>query len=89
MAVEPALRRRHVQALIRLSAATGLYPECLVSEGIEINKYAVGGGGFGDVFKGRLQDQAIAVKVFKVYTKSDIERLFKATLKYPIFFRVN
>jgi len=77
VAVDPACKRRHVKALIRLSGATGLYPECLVLDQIEILGDAVGGGGFADIFKGRLQGQAIAVKVLKVYQKSDIEKLLK------------
>ena len=89
MAVDPALRRRHVKALIKLSRATGLYPECLVLKGIEIIGDAVGGGGFADIFKGRLRGQEIAVKVLKVYQKSDIEKLLKVTLKYGIFINVD
>ena len=54
MAVDPALKHRHVKALVRLSAATGIYPECLVLEGIEIIGDTVGGGCFADIFKGRL-----------------------------------
>ena len=75
MAVDPALKCRHVQALIRLSGATGHYPECLVLKGIEIIGDAIAGGGFADIFKGQLQDQEVAVKVSKVYQKSDIEKL--------------
>jgi hypothetical protein len=89
VAVEPALRRHHVKALIKLSGATGLYPECLVLKGIEIIGDTVGGGGFADIFKGRLRDQEIAVKVLRVYHKSDIEKLLKVTLKYGIFIDVN
>ena len=89
MFVDPALKRRYVKALIRLSRATGLYPECLVLNGIEIIGDAVGGGGFADIFKGRLRDQEIAVKMLKVYQKSDIEKLLKVTLKYAIFVNVN
>jgi hypothetical protein len=72
-----------------LSGATGLYPECLVLEGIDIIGDAVGGGGFADIFKGRLRDEDIAVKVLKVYQKSDIQKLLKVTLKYVIFVNVN
>jgi len=56
---------------------------------IEIIGDAVGGGGFADIFKGRLLDQAIAVKVLRVYQKSDMEKLLKVTLKYAIFVHVN
>jgi hypothetical protein len=45
VAVDPALKRHHVKVLIRLSGATGLYPECLVLEEIEIIGDTVGGGG--------------------------------------------
>ena len=81
MPVDLAYKRRHVKALIRLSGATGLYPECLVLDGIEILGDAVEGGGFADIFKGRLRGQEIAVKMLKVYQKSDIEKLLKVTLK--------
>ena len=50
---------------------------------------AVGGGGFAEIFKGRLQDQEIAVKVLRVYQKSDLEKLLKVTLKYGIFVDVS
>jgi hypothetical protein len=86
--VDRALKRHHVKALIRLSEATGLYPECLVLDRVEIIGDAVGGGGFADIFKGRLLDQEIAVKVLKVYQKSDIEKLLKVMLKYAIFVNV-
>ena len=89
VAVDPALKRRHVKALIRLSGMTGLYPECLVLEGIEIIGDPIGGGGFADIFKGRLLDQEIAVKVLRIYQKSDIQKLLKVTLKYVILVNVN
>ena len=89
MAVDPALRRRYVKALIRLSGATGLYPDSLLLEGIETMGDAVGGGGFADIFKGRHLNQEIAVKVLKVYQKSDIEKLLKVISKYAIFVNVN
>jgi hypothetical protein len=72
-----------------LSGATGLYPECLVLKGIEIVGDAVGGGGFADIFKGRLQNHEIAVKVLKVYQKSDIEKLLKVRLQYLTSVNVN
>jgi len=77
VAVDPALKRRHVKALIKLSGAAGLYPECLVLKGIEIVGDAVGAGGFADIYKGRLWNQEIAVKVFRVFQKSDMKKLLK------------
>jgi hypothetical protein len=72
-----------------LSGASGLYPECLNLKGIEIIGEAIIGdarrGGFADVFKGRLRDQVIAVKVLRVYQEWDIEKLLKVMLMYAIF----
>lgn len=80
---------RHVKALIALSRAAGLYPECLVLKGIEIEGDAVAGGGFGDIYKGRLGCQEIAIKVLRIYQKSDMDKLLKAILKLSFFIDVN
>jgi hypothetical protein len=36
-------------------------------------------GGYGDVWKGLFRGQTIAVKVLKVYQKSDMVKLLKVT----------
>jgi len=75
--MDPIQKSRFVKALIRLSCASGLYPECLVLSGMKIKGDAVAGGGFGDVYKGSFKGYEIAVKVLKVYQKSDIHKLLK------------
>ena len=75
--IDSAYKSRHIKALIRLSRASGLYPECLVLQGINIEGDAVAGGGFGDVYKGHLQGQEIAIKILRVYQKSDMDKLLK------------
>ena len=89
VALDPAYKRSHVRALIRLSRETGLYPECLALKGVEIQGDAVGGGGFADIFKGQLEDQKIAVKMLRVYEKSDMHKLLKVMLKSVICINVN
>jgi serine/threonine protein kinase len=49
----------------------------LVLKGIQIDGDPVAGGGFGDVYKARYQRQEIALKVLKVYQKSDMDKLLK------------
>jgi len=80
----PAQKSRFVKALIRLSRASGLYPECLVLSGMKIEGDAVAGGGFGDVYKGSFKGHEIAVKVLKVYQKSDMDKLLKV-IQFPAF----
>ena len=73
-----SLRRRHVAAIVYLSRASGLYPECMVLKGIQfVGEDAIAGGGYGDVWKGLLNGEALAVKVIKVYQRSDLVKLLK------------
>jgi len=60
-------RPRLVKALVQLSRASHLYPECLPLRGIEMGKIAVARGRFGDVYKGCLDWMQIAVKVLRIY----------------------
>ena len=90
MAVDLTQKHSHLKTLIRLSRATGLYPECLVLKGIKILGDTVAGGSFADIFKGHLQDQNIAVKKLKVYEKSDICRqASQGQIEPLIFINVN
>lgn len=80
--IDPAYKRRHVKALIRLSRASGQYPECLALDDVAMEAYPVAGGSYGDVYKGHLNGQQIALKVLKVYVDQDIVKLLKVML-YP------
>jgi hypothetical protein len=63
---------------MKLSRASGLYPECITLKGIElVGTKAVAGGGFGDIWIGSLEGQEIAVKNLKVYQRSDKDKLLK------------
>lgn len=66
-----------MKALIGLSKASGLYPECMVLSGVVVKGDAVAAGGFGEVYKGTLRNQVIAVKILKVFQKTDMEKLLR------------
>jgi hypothetical protein len=70
--------------LLKLSRLSGLYPECLVRDDVQlIGTDPVAAGTFGDVWKGSIGGrEAIAVKVLRVYEKSDVKKL----LKVPSFY---
>lgn len=80
---------RLVKVLIKLSRASGLYPECLFLKGIEVVGNPVAEGGFGDVYKGQLGDQEIAIKMLRVYQRSDMQQLLKVTLKILLSVTIN
>ncbi|KAF7973304.1 hypothetical protein HWV62_15625 [Athelia sp. TMB] len=76
--IGPDPKSRHLTALIELSERSRKYPECLSLEDITIPTIAVAGGSFGDVYKTQLAGEDIAVKVIKVYKKSNLDKLLKA-----------
>ncbi|KAJ7039445.1 kinase-like domain-containing protein [Mycena alexandri] len=86
--VDPATidTRRLFKALIRLSANSKLYPRCLTLTGLK-QKRLVAGGSFGDVYKGLLCDQKVAVKMMRVFKKSDIETILKEFGKEALIWR--
>ncbi|KAJ7740618.1 kinase-like domain-containing protein [Mycena metata] len=69
-------RRRLFKALIRLSVESKLYPRCLTLTGLQQERL-VAGGSFGDVYKGWLCDQSVAIKMMRVFEESDIDALLK------------
>ena len=49
----------------------------MVLKGIQVDDDPVEGGSFGDVYKGRLGNQDIALKVLKVYQMTDMNKLLR------------
>lgn len=65
-------------ALVRLSTVSGLYPECLVLKGLQkVGQDPIAAGQFGEVWKGIIRGQDVAIKVLKVYEKSNIKKILK------------
>ncbi|KAF7983540.1 hypothetical protein HWV62_21106 [Athelia sp. TMB] len=75
--IEAPFKARHLKALFKLSASTGLYPECLVLEDMDLSSDPVAGGGFGDLYKTCVEGRDIAIKVLRVYQKSDMSKILK------------
>ncbi|KAJ7670974.1 hypothetical protein B0H17DRAFT_1245424 [Mycena rosella] len=69
-------KHRLVKALIRLSGEAELHPQCFTLTNILKQEKPVGGS-FGDVYKGKLDDQCVAVKMMRVFGESDIDALLK------------
>lgn len=84
--MDNSIKRLHMVALIKLSRASGQYPECMVLKGVQrIGKHPVARGSFGEVWKGTYEGKLIAVKVLHVYEKSDLVRLLKVWLLDPSY----
>ena len=44
-----------------------------------VGEHAVAAGSFGEVWHGNIQGHSVAVKVLKIYQKSDVEKLLKVS----------
>lgn len=70
-------------ALIRLGRVSGLFPTCLFLKNIKLqSEDPVAGGRYGDVFKVDCAGLAIAIKVPRVYQKSDVTALLKVDILF-------
>ncbi|KAJ6516327.1 kinase-like domain-containing protein [Mycena sanguinolenta] len=65
------------KALLRLSRECGLHPTCFTLRGLEKVGRQVAGGGFGDIWKGLVGGQTVAVKSMRQFADDDV----KASLK--------
>ena len=67
-----------MNALLRLSSKSELYPGVLLQKEVTLeSEDPLASGQFGDIWKGTLHGQTIAVKVLKLYMTSDLLQHFK------------
>ncbi|KAK7019397.1 hypothetical protein VNI00_018086 [Paramarasmius palmivorus] len=85
------LRASIYTTMIRFSKRNSICPSCLTIRGpTKLGKDPVTGGGFGDIWKGRLGEVAgriVRLKVVTVYLMSDMKRLLKEYLREAIIWR--
>ncbi|KAF9268616.1 kinase-like protein [Marasmius fiardii PR-910] len=76
--VTSKLRSSTLKMMLRLSKRSGLCPQCFMVKNVKrLGEFPVGGGGFGDVWKGKIGGQLVCLKVVKVYLVSDVRQLLK------------
>ncbi|KAG6914468.1 hypothetical protein DXG01_017089 [Tephrocybe rancida] len=67
-------RSPFLHAMIRLSRQSKLFPESLWQEQVSIDgNEAINAGSFGDIWKGVYRGQEVAIKVLRLYQKSDLD----------------
>ncbi|KAF7325337.1 Protein kinase domain-containing protein [Mycena venus] len=80
-------RRRLSKALIRLSCDSKIHPRCLTLPDLEKGRQAVDGGSFGDIYRGILAGQTVAIKMMRLFQQSDIDVLLKAFAREALIWR--
>jgi len=77
-ALDAHLRRSLVVAMQRLSAKTSLYPKVFDFKGISlVEDNPVFAGGFADIYKGRLGDRFVCLKMIRVFESSQVDYVVK------------
>ncbi|KAF9263034.1 kinase-like protein [Marasmius fiardii PR-910] len=83
-----SLRSSIFTLMIRLSRKSALYPQCLTIRGVEkLGDYPVGGGAFGDVWQGRIEQQVVCLKVIRAFRSSDVNLILKDFMQEGILWR--
>ncbi|KAF9258864.1 kinase-like protein [Marasmius fiardii PR-910] len=63
---------------LKLSKRSGLCPEFLMIKNVKkIGESPIGGGGFGDVWKGKIEEQTVCLKVIRSFQTSNLQELHK------------
>ncbi|KAG6905477.1 hypothetical protein DXG01_002488, partial [Tephrocybe rancida] len=77
-----------LNAMLRLSRQSKLFPEGLWQEQVSIEgNEALTAGTFGEVWKGVYRGQEVAVKVLRVYQKSDLDDHKKKVIQETLIWR--
>ncbi|KAF9255248.1 kinase-like protein [Marasmius fiardii PR-910] len=86
--VPKTLRSWIFKLMIRLSRKSNLHPQCLTIRDVEkLGKHPVGGGAFGDVWKGRVGQQLVCLKVIRAFEDSDVKKTVKDYMQEAIIWR--
>ncbi|KAJ7489298.1 hypothetical protein FB451DRAFT_1125592, partial [Mycena latifolia] len=75
------------KALLRLSRASGLHPKCFPLSGLQKVGQQVAGGGFGDIWKGLINGQTVAVKMMRIFQDRKIESALKEFSREALIWR--
>ncbi|KAF7325333.1 Protein kinase domain-containing protein [Mycena venus] len=71
---------------MRLSCDSKLYPRCLTLPNLDHGRQ-VAGGSFGDIYRGFLGGQSVAIKMMRLFQQSDIDVLLKEFAREALIWR--
>ncbi|KAF9260005.1 hypothetical protein L218DRAFT_932993 [Marasmius fiardii PR-910] len=74
--------------MISLCRRSGRHPQCLTIRGVEkLGQYPVGGGAFGDVWRGKVGEQLVCLKVIRAFETSDVQQILKDYMQEAVIWR--
>lgn len=76
--IPDGFRPEFVTLVRRLSEKSRLHPECLVLKDVKKRgDRPKAGGSFGDVWKGVIQSEDVAIKIPRIFTESSMDKILK------------
>ncbi|KAF7354929.1 Protein kinase domain-containing protein [Mycena sanguinolenta] len=75
------------KALLRLSGKCELHPTCFTLTGLEKMGRQVAGGGFGDIWKGSVGGQTVAIKSMRQFKDDDVKASMKKLGREALIWR--
>ncbi|KAF7354918.1 Protein kinase domain-containing protein [Mycena sanguinolenta] len=84
---ETKFRALFSKALLRLSGECGLHPRCFTLNGLEKVGQQVAGGGFGDIWKGLVGGEIVAVKSMRQFADDDVKIMAKKVGREALIWR--
>ncbi|KAF8150271.1 kinase-like domain-containing protein, partial [Mycena galopus ATCC 62051] len=81
------VKPRICKALLCLSHASGLYPQCFTLTGLQKVGQQVAGGGFGDIWKGLVHGHSVCVKIMRIFQNDCVEDLLKEFSREALIWR--
>ncbi|KAG6820010.1 hypothetical protein H0H93_006556 [Arthromyces matolae] len=78
------MRKRIMIATQNLSDTSNLYPTCYTLKDIEPEPYAVHGGQFTEVYRGRFEGQVLCIKAIRLFQEDQVRHALKTLVKEVI-----
>ncbi|KAF7982525.1 hypothetical protein HWV62_28142 [Athelia sp. TMB] len=86
--IDSKFKPHYLQAIIKLSQDSRKYPECLLLDSsIHLPARSIAGGSFGEVYKGTMSGNDIAVKMLKLYERSNMDDFLKKFAREAVMWR--
>ncbi|KAF5349295.1 hypothetical protein D9756_009364 [Leucocoprinus leucothites] len=76
--LQPESKSSMIKSIMRLSQNSFLYPQSLLVDGIKRDDVPHSAGSFGDIYRGNFRGQVVALKVVRLFRRSDLNKALKA-----------